>query len=190
MESLTETEEFSAKDLKKINRCRIYLRVFYISDISTHDGQQTTDWARKGRRDAARNSSWAWPVQQRPTSCKAWKLALKYLSPAGCVVSQLGDWLEQHHQQSEWQLDAEKNILYHHSNGTREQHSANNRARLRFTTQVTACDRPVRATHDVESKTRTTIYPPPLVPHTSNIGNCIKALPIHVQRLVGDIPEI
>jgi hypothetical protein len=106
MEALTETDEFSAKDLKEINRCRIYLRVFYISDISTHDGQRITDWARKGRRDGGRKSSWAWPVQQRPTSWKAWKLALNSLAPDVCVVLQLGDWLEHHHQQSEWYLDA------------------------------------------------------------------------------------
>jgi hypothetical protein len=101
MEALTDTEDCSAKDLKDINRCRIYLRVFYVSDISTHDGQGITDWARKGRRDGGRKSSWAWPVQQRPTSWKAWKLALEYLALDGCVVPTLGDWLEQHHQQSE-----------------------------------------------------------------------------------------
>jgi hypothetical protein len=98
MGALTETEEFTAKELKEINRCRIYLRVFYISDIASHGGQRITDRARKGRRDAGRKSSWAWPVQQRPTSWKAWKLALEYLAPDGCVISQLGDWLEQHHQ--------------------------------------------------------------------------------------------
>jgi hypothetical protein len=54
MESLTETEEFSAKELKEINRCRIYLRVFYISDIATHAGQGITDWAQKERRNAGR----------------------------------------------------------------------------------------------------------------------------------------
>jgi hypothetical protein len=205
MEALTATDEFSAKDLKDINRCRIYLRVFFISDISTHDRQRITDWARKGRRDGERKSSWAWPVQQRPISWKAWKLALDYLAPDDCVISQLGDWLEQQHQQSEWYLDAEQNILYHHTNGAWEQHLANNRARLRFSTQATACDRPVRTTHVVEAKTRSrfveitekckisqriTIDPPPLVPYTSNIGNCIKALPRHVQQLVGDIPAL
>jgi hypothetical protein len=90
MEALTETEEFTAKELKEINSCRIYLRVFYISDIATHDGHRITDGARKGRRYAGRKSSWAWPVQQRPTSSKAWKLALY-------VIPQLGDWFEQHH---------------------------------------------------------------------------------------------
>jgi hypothetical protein len=49
MEALTETEECNTKELKEINRCRIYLRVFYISDIASHDGQRMTDGARKGR---------------------------------------------------------------------------------------------------------------------------------------------
>jgi hypothetical protein len=54
MESLTETEEFTATKLREINRCRIYLRVFYISDIASHDGQGIAEWARKGWRDAGR----------------------------------------------------------------------------------------------------------------------------------------
>jgi hypothetical protein len=31
---------------------------------------------------------------------------------------------------------------------------------------------------------------PPLVPYTTNIGCCIKALPHHIQRLIGDIPTL
>jgi hypothetical protein len=122
MEALIDTDEFSSKDLKEIDQRRIYLRVFFISDIFTHDGQRITDWARKGRRDGGSKSSWAWPVQQRPTSWKACKLTFYYLAPDGCVVSQLGDWFEQHHQQPEWYLDAEQNILYHHPHVTWEQH--------------------------------------------------------------------
>jgi hypothetical protein len=49
MEALTETEKFTANELKEINRCRIYLQVFYISDIASHDGQGIADWARNGR---------------------------------------------------------------------------------------------------------------------------------------------
>jgi hypothetical protein len=63
MEALTETEELTAKELKEINQCRIYLRVFYISDIASHDGQGITDWARKGWQDVGKKSSWARPVQ-------------------------------------------------------------------------------------------------------------------------------
>jgi hypothetical protein len=50
IEALTETGACSAKNLREINRCRIYLRVFYISDISTFNGQEITAWARKARR--------------------------------------------------------------------------------------------------------------------------------------------
>jgi hypothetical protein len=31
---------------------------------------------------------------------------------------------------------------------------------------------------------------PPLVPYTTNIGCCIKALPRHIKRLIGDIPTL
>jgi hypothetical protein len=154
MEALTETGNFSAKDLREVNRCRIYLLVFYISDISTVNRQEITAWARKGRRDGGRKSTWAWPVQQRPTSWKAWKLTLEYLTPDGCVEAQLGEWLEKHHQQSEWYLESEHNILYHHSNDRWEQQSTHSRACLRFATLATACDRPVSASHIDEAKTR------------------------------------
>jgi hypothetical protein len=180
-----------------------FLRVFYISYISTFNGQEITAWARS--RDGGRKSTWAWPVQQRPTSWKAWKLALKYLAPDGCVVPKLGEWLEQHHQQSEWYLDSDHNILYHHSNGTWEQHTSHSRARPCFATLATTCDRPASATHVAEANTRprfvekmdkckilqhTSTNPPLLVPYTSNIDTCIETLPRHVKRLVGYIPAM
>jgi hypothetical protein len=40
MEALTETEKFTATELKEINRCRIYLHVFYISNIASQDEMQ------------------------------------------------------------------------------------------------------------------------------------------------------
>jgi hypothetical protein len=82
---------------------------------------------------------------------------------------------------------------------------AHSRARLRFTTMATACDRPASATNVVEAKPRprfmeimekcktsqrTIINPPLIVPYTSNIYTCIKALPRHFQRLVGDVPAM
>jgi hypothetical protein len=76
MEALTETGDFSAKDLKGINRCSMYLGVFYISDISTFNGQGITAWEWKGRRDEGRKLSWAWPVQKWQTYWKLWRLAL------------------------------------------------------------------------------------------------------------------
>jgi hypothetical protein len=116
---------------------------------------------------------------------------------------QLDERLKQHHQQSEWYLNSDHNIMYHHSNGTWEQHTAHIRARLRFTTLANACDRPVSAPHVVEAKTRpwfveitdkckisqrTIINPSIIVPYTSNIDTCILALPRQAQKLVRDFP--
>jgi hypothetical protein len=132
-------------------------------------------------------------------------LALDHLAPDNCVIPQLGDWIKQHHQQYEWYFDAEQNTLFHHSNGIWEQHSITNRVRLRFSNHSSDCAHPARATHMVETKTRTqlveitgkcnitrrpTLDRPSLVPYKSNIGCCIKALPRHIQRLVGDIPTL
>jgi hypothetical protein len=36
----------------------------------------------------------------------------------------------------------------------------------------------------------TTLNPSPLVPYTSKVGTCINELPIHEERLVGDIPAL
>jgi hypothetical protein len=86
-----------------------------------------------------------------------------------------------------------------------EKHAVTSRARFRFLNQSSACARPARATHVVETKKitrlveikskfnitrRPSLDRPPLVPYTSNIGCCIKALPRHIQRLVGDIPTL
>jgi hypothetical protein len=93
----------------------------------------------------------------------------------------------------------------HYSHGNWEQHTVQSRARLRFTTLATACDRPARAAHVIKAKIRpqfveitdkfkisqhTNINPPLLVPYTSGISTCIEALTQHAQRLVGDIPAL
>jgi hypothetical protein len=91
MEALTETEEFTATELKEIKQCMIYLRIFYISNIAPRERQGISDWARKGRRYAGRKTQWAWPVQQQPTSWKAWKLVLDHLTPDNYIILQLGD---------------------------------------------------------------------------------------------------
>jgi hypothetical protein len=122
---------FTVKYLREINRCRIYLQAFYITDISTFEkSQHGRGREGKGRRDGGRKSTWTWPVKQRPTSWKTSKLVLKCLAPDVYVVQKLGEWFEQHHKKLEWYLESDHNVLYHHSNGTWEQHTAQSRARL------------------------------------------------------------
>jgi hypothetical protein len=50
-------------DLTDINRCRIYLRVFFLSDIVNIQGAPIKEWAITGDRSKSSHSTWHWPVQ-------------------------------------------------------------------------------------------------------------------------------
>jgi hypothetical protein len=57
MDELT-MQGFSDKQMRDVNRCRIYLQAFYISDITDLAGKSIEDWAKKGKRKANRTSKW------------------------------------------------------------------------------------------------------------------------------------
>jgi hypothetical protein len=75
MESLIASGRFTNKDLKEINYCRIYLQVFYLSDITSIKVNTIAAWAGRGHKQDGRQSTWEWPVQQIPIEWKAWKEA-------------------------------------------------------------------------------------------------------------------
>jgi hypothetical protein len=49
MERLVASGRFSGKELQQINYCRIYLQVFFMSDIANVKGTEVEEWARKGK---------------------------------------------------------------------------------------------------------------------------------------------
>jgi hypothetical protein len=79
METITAFGRFRPVEIREINRCRLYLQVFYTSDIEDNSGKTLEPWVMKGQRQSACKSIWEWPVQQRPTSWKAWKQAITEL---------------------------------------------------------------------------------------------------------------
>jgi hypothetical protein len=48
MERLIASGRFTGKELQHINYCRIYLQVFFMSDIANVKGTEVEEWARKG----------------------------------------------------------------------------------------------------------------------------------------------
>jgi hypothetical protein len=66
-------KKITAKEIKDINRCRIYLQVLYLSDITDIAGHHIEAWVIKAKRDGTRSSKWEWPIQQRPPTA-AWKV--------------------------------------------------------------------------------------------------------------------
>jgi hypothetical protein len=58
MEELTGSALVNKRDLADINRCRVYLRVFFLSDIVNIQGDTIREWAITGERSNARRSTW------------------------------------------------------------------------------------------------------------------------------------
>jgi hypothetical protein len=94
MEARVASGRFTNKELKEVNYCRIYLQA---SDITNLEGNKLEEWAIHGQRQVGRQSTWNWPIQQRPTSWKAWKMALEHLTPDGHIGEDIGDWRTQQH---------------------------------------------------------------------------------------------
>jgi hypothetical protein len=51
-------QEVSDKQIQDANRCRIYLRAFYVSDINDLGGKSIEEWAKQGERQATRTIKW------------------------------------------------------------------------------------------------------------------------------------
>jgi hypothetical protein len=67
MTALTDPSTgLSTKYLRTINRCRLYLQVFLLSEIATLKGDAISIWAISGTRSETLTGTWNWPIQQRP----------------------------------------------------------------------------------------------------------------------------
>jgi hypothetical protein len=155
IESLTASGRFTNKDLKEITYCCIYLQVFYLSDITNIKDNKIVAWVGRCQKQAGRQSTWEWSVQQRPIAWKAGKSVLEYLAPDGDIGDLLGEWKSDHHQIMEWYFDAQSSALYHHIEGVWTIHDAMNIGRLRFRPEPHSCDEPNLCTHVVEVNERT-----------------------------------
>jgi hypothetical protein len=129
----------------------------------------------------------------------------RYLAPDGDIGDPLGEWKSDHHQIMEWYIDAQSSALYHHTEGVWTRHDAMNIDRLGFLPEAQSCDDPNLYTHVVEVNERTrymeiarkykiketlTIETYHVIEYTSGIGDICQTLPRHIQRLVGNIPDL
>jgi hypothetical protein len=205
MERIKAPGIFTTRELQDINTCRLYLQVFFISDITDHSGHNIEDWVKQGHKQNS-NIKWEWPVQQIPTSRKAWKQAVdEVLSCDGALTQHIGQWYREHHRQQQWYLYCGARTLWQCDGGKWFQHAPLTFGRLRFepvgqeaerhaSTQllhvaVTSIQRRyITITDNTSIIDITPASIVPLVQYHSSLGECFFALPRHVQRLVGNIP--
>jgi hypothetical protein len=125
------------------------------------------------------------------------------------LYQQLGLWeeIKNTHQYTEWNLDARTMSLYRYNDGVWKKHRAVNYGRLRFESTEVVMTEPRHITHKADGMQRRqqielseihAVQPyeseggndPADIIYTSEIQKCFHALPKHVRRLVGNIPEI
>ena len=109
-------------DLKIINRCRLYLRVTCLSDITTGDGKRLQDDIFRGCKQFTVDS-YQWPNQSRPPprDWKVWRReVLRCFAPTHYNLTfPLGPWIlsqQEYFAEWDWWLDNSKN-LYRCVNG-------------------------------------------------------------------------
>ena len=111
---------WSAKEWKSINRCRMYLQVVTRSDMSTGDGKYILEYAWNCRREWKSTSSCAynWPAQNKPgkQDILVWK---KFLTETYAISSinkrwnqDLKDWKKQSINHLEWWWHQSTESLY------------------------------------------------------------------------------
>jgi hypothetical protein len=148
------SQKNTAKEMKDINRCGMYLQFFYLSDITDIAGHHIEAWTIKGKQDDTRISKWEWPIQHRPPTA-AWKVWSKAIVEAFTeeedITHQLGEWYDEGgHQQTEWHLYAREGTLYRCKNGKWVQHEAKQRGRLRFENECVTVTGPQGITHKAQ----------------------------------------
>ena len=85
--------------IHQVNRCRTFLKVLTLADITTPDGTQLDNNAIIGRRNKSNYSKLKWPPQN-PIHAEGWKVWTTFLQQEYCnpnsytLKRPLGDWIK------------------------------------------------------------------------------------------------
>ena len=103
MDTVIDAKIFTNSEIYRINLCRIYLQVFYLSDICSGNGRGVMNNYMDGLFSPIRKSTWIWPRQQQPTSkdWKLWRIAIHEVwahSESHILQNPMGNWTRIPHQ--------------------------------------------------------------------------------------------
>jgi len=109
--------KFSPGDMTKLNCCRLYLQVIYLSNIATADGTSIGEEYKVVNQTLLRKSKLRWPRQvcTPPSMWQLWNNALSHFESRGKLVVPLREWQQPSHQMWPWFVDQDKMIVYHHT---------------------------------------------------------------------------
>jgi len=118
------SQKLSQHDLKKLNECRLFLQVITLSDIASADGRYIVPEVKAGSKIQFRESILTWPTQGRPgpASWRLWRQSLSYLEERGRLITPLGPWISQPHQQWKTYMDLRTDTLVIRSDDATERY--------------------------------------------------------------------
>ena len=134
-----QESEIPKREWKSINKCRIYLRAYSLSDICTGDGNYITKDAFTGKRNLGQTrTELNWPLWGKPgkTDWTAWRKFLKTILLDVISTKKLkdsvriGNWKFSRFATWKWFLFGEDKLAVRHNSGWRI-HSKVGRSRLR-----------------------------------------------------------
>ena len=106
----------SDEELLTCNRCRIYLQVLTISEITTGDGLSLLTSSLRGERLCSPLRNWSWPKQPRPSKSE-WRVWNRLLQSTICrfapnqLVTPLGKWTATH--STRWWYSPSDQLLFY-----------------------------------------------------------------------------
>jgi len=106
---------YNSSQLRRLNRCRIYLQAITLADITSANGSTIIPDILSGIPLTDRKSHLHWPCQQRPPNGDwiLWAQALQPLQPRNKLLQPLGQWLTPNsHQTWFWFMDPGRSVLY------------------------------------------------------------------------------
>ena len=111
------------REMKAINRCRLYLQVIFISDISDYHGKLLINEAVEVIQ--FRHSTLDWPQQVRPNKSdrNIWKKYITKLCHRDeCLITTLGKWTGKSHQLWKYMVQEDKMYLLRTIDGIQTKH--------------------------------------------------------------------
>ena len=124
MDAIVACHLFTINEMSDINRCRLYLRVFFLSDIVSGNGLYIIPEIVRGERFPQWQSMWKWPRQSRPppSSWRLWNIAISEVwakSESLRLQNPLGNWIHKTHMRFQYKIDSTNNILYENNHGVK-----------------------------------------------------------------------
>ena len=109
---------YNKEKLIRLNKCRKYLQVITLADISNGDGDKISKKFLDGKRDTSRRSRFKWNSQKRPTY-NAWYEWADAINSTFCIADTgntlrepLGPWLHTKYHDWDWYYNPATQLLY------------------------------------------------------------------------------